>query len=66
MSVKKLPYGKTPEEMAHDIAMALIGNGWLKNSLAADDQSQARDIINYVMEFEENLTSAIKSYNAKR
>ncbi|ECI2306506.1 hypothetical protein AH865_07900 [Salmonella enterica subsp. enterica serovar Infantis] len=65
MSVKKLPYGKAPEEMAHDIAMALIGNGWLKNSLAVDDENKARDIVKDVMVFEEHLTSAVKSYIAK-
>uniref|UniRef100_UPI003A8D2D35 hypothetical protein n=1 Tax=Salmonella enterica TaxID=28901 RepID=UPI003A8D2D35 len=62
---QKLKNGLTPAEMAHDIAMALIGNGWLKNSLAVDDENKARDIVKDVMVFEEHLTSAIKSYIAK-
>lgn len=65
MSDKKLPYGKTPDQMAHDIAMALIGNGWLKNSLATSDENKARDIVKDVMAFEEHLTSAIELYIAK-
>lgn len=67
MSVKKLPYGKAPEEMAHDIAMVLIGDGWLKNppQSTTERQNAAQSVVEQVMGLEDSLTSAIKEHIAK-
>ncbi|HBM0098426.1 TPA: hypothetical protein LT061_005008 [Salmonella enterica subsp. enterica serovar Blitta] len=60
---QKLKNGLTPAEMAHDIAMVLIANGWLTNG--ARDTPYPKDIpliAKEVMLMEEHLTSAIESF----
>ncbi|EBI9418412.1 hypothetical protein DLP04_25440 [Salmonella enterica] len=64
---QKLKNGLTPTEMAHDIAMVLIGDGWLKNppQSTTERQNAAQSVVEQVMGLENSLASAIKEHIAK-
>ncbi|ECW0107023.1 hypothetical protein J9T75_002914 [Salmonella enterica] len=61
---QKLKNGLTPAEMAHDIAMALIGDGWLVNfpQDMEERKKKTRHVVQQVMGLEDSLTSAIKEH----
>ncbi len=67
MSDIKLKNGLTPDQMAHDIAMVLIGDGWLKNppQSTTERQNTTQSVVEQVMGLEASLTSAIEGFIVK-
>lgn len=64
---QKLKNGLTPAEMAHDIAMVLVGEGWLTNypQDMESRENKNRHVVQQIMGLEDSLTSAIKEHIAE-